>query len=112
MPRLENQNSLVYFRAVPFNTSATVYGQTVGASAVALHSVLVTSHSGGTFKLWNHPTSPINPIGGTYTLAAGSQVLNFQVPIEFTNGLYITTAPANAFIESTGATTGLVINYN
>ena len=108
----ENQSTLKYLQAVPVVASATVYGQAIRSSAGGcLHSIYISSHTGLTFKLWNSATGPANAIGSTYTAPAGSSVVNFTVPIEFSNGIWVTTSPILAHSDGAGGS-GLTFNVN
>jgi hypothetical protein len=106
----ENQSNLTYIKATPITASATVIGQTIRSSATVLSSILISSHTALTFKLWDCATAAVNPIGSTYTPAAGSSVINFQIPIEFVNGIWMTHSPALAFQGGIGGGSGLVFN--
>lgn len=57
----------------------------IKSGAGILHKVIVNSHSTGTFRLYDGLTA-VNPIGGTYTPATGSSVIDFN--LAFNTGLY------------------------
>lgn len=89
----ENESVLRHVRAFPYTASATITGEVIRSSAMALlHTIIIGSHTALSFKLWNSATGAANPIGSTYTPAAGSSVINFTLPIEFSNGIYVTSA--------------------
>lgn len=64
-----------------------------------LNKVIVNSHSTGTFKLCDG-TYTQKDIGGTYTPATGSSVIEYEVP--FDNGLYV----------ALGGTINVTVCYN
>src|SRR6185436_3553123 len=94
----ENQSNLPYIKATPYQASAGQSSEVIRASANGmLHGIIFSSHSPNfAIKLWNSATGPANAVFGTFTPPAGSQVLNFSVPIEFSNGIFVTNIPETA----------------
>lgn len=60
----------------------------IKSGAGVLHKVVVNSHSSGTFRLYDGLTA-VNPMGGTYTPATGSSVIDLN--LAFNTGLYFVT---------------------
>ena len=73
--------------ALSTNTTASALIKT-GAGLV--YGIVVNSHTSGTVKLWNALTATGTVLVNTYTFPAGSQVVTFPEPINFTTGLYCT----------------------
>lgn len=81
-------------------TNVAANAQVTNQSAV-LHSVIVNSHSTGTFRLAKGTATSLTYLQGTYTPATGSSTIEFK-ELEFTDGIYVVT----------GGTINLTVIYN
>lgn len=85
---------------MPLDTYKTTSGTAdalikTGKGSVA--GVIVTSHTSGTFKIWDNTSAATTVLTDTWTLAAGPQVITFPKPLEFYTGLYMNTGGTIAY---------------
>lgn len=59
--------------------------------------VIVSSHTGGTMKLWDSLTATGTVLVETFTFPAGSGIYKFPEPLEFYTGLYFTVGGTLVF---------------
>ena len=62
----------------------------IKAVAGRVYGILINSHTSGTLKLWDSLTAANAVVMNTFTLAAGSQVLEFPEPIVCNTGIFLT----------------------
>jgi len=67
-----------------------------------VYGFIINSHTSGTLKLWDNTSAATTVIINTYTFTAGSGVVTFPEPINFTVGLYATI----------GGTADITLLYN
>lgn len=62
--------------------------------------IIVPTHSSGTVKLVDSPNGPAGRVlFDTFTLPTGAQVINFNSPIEFYEGVHVIIAGTSATIQ-------------
>jgi hypothetical protein len=83
------------------STNLAARGQVTTSQAV-LHSVIVNSNTGGSFRVANGTLTSLSQVMGTYTpTTATSGVVDFK-ELEFTNGIFL----------ETGGSVNLTLIYN
>lgn len=84
---VQNKEVAVWTRAQGTNFTAR---KQVTSNPAVLHSIIINSHTTGTFRVSNGTLTAQTPIQGTYTPAAGSSVIEFDL-IDCPNGILIET---------------------
>jgi hypothetical protein len=80
------------WQQVNATASATAVARQISTSRAVLSKVIVNSHTSAAFRFANGTTTNYTPIGGSYTPAAGSSVIEFGEVDAFSGGLVMLVA--------------------